>query len=226
MAAPENIVAELAPTGTIRAAVNTSNTALVRIDERTGTPAGPSVDLANAVAAEIGCPISVLKYRSAAAILASADLSEWDIALIAADPSRMDRFAFSPPYAFVTATYLVPARSDVRYAADVDVSGRRIATARDAAYTKEIERQLKNATIVYAESPSAAVDMLKAGDCDAAAGLRQSLEPAALHDPAFRTLADAFSEIPQTVAVLNTRKTAAVFLANFVEDYLKKRSLP
>ena len=221
MAAQDNVIVELAPTGIMRAAVNASNAALVHIDERTGAPAGPSVDLASALAAEIGCPLSVLTYQSAAAILASADRKEWDIALIAADPSRTDRFAFSPPYAFVTATYLVRAQSDARSAADVDVSGCRIATARGAAYTKELERQVKKATIVYAETPAAALEKLKAGICDAAAGLRQSLETAALHDPAFRVLPDAFSQIPQTVALLKDKKTAAAFLGNFVETYGK-----
>lgn len=226
MAVAGSVLVELAPTGTIRAAVNGSNAALVRIDENTGAPAGPSVDLANALAGEVGCPLSVVKYQSAAAILASADRNEWDIALIAADPSRTDRFAFSPPYAFVMATYLVPAMSDVRYAMDVDVSGRRIATAQGAAYTKEIERQVKHATIVYTETPLAAVERLKAGECNAAAGLRQLLEPEALRDPAFRTLPDAFSEIPQTVAVLKKKEAAAGFVRNFVEDYLRKNSLP
>ena len=225
MVASESVLAELAPTGTLRAAVNGSNAALVRIDERTGVPSGPSVDMANALAEELGCALSVIKYRSAAAILESANLNEWDIALIAADPSRTDRFAFSPPYAFVTATYLVPAISDARFVADVDVSGRRIATARGAAYTKEIERQAKHATIVYAETPLAAIEKLKAGECDAAAGLRQSLEPAAHNDPAFRTLPDAFSEIPQTVAVLKEKAVSAAFIRSFVENVLRKSAI-
>lgn len=225
MAIPDSVLAELAPIGTLRAAVNGSNAALVRIDERTGVPTGPSVDLASALADEVGCPLSIVKYPSAAAILASAERNEWDIALIAADPSRTDRFAFSPPYTFVTATYLVPEMSDAKCVADMDASGRRIAAARGAAYTKEIERQVKHATIVYVETPSAAVEMLRAGASDAAAGLRQSLEPTALGDPAFRTLPDAFSEIPQTVAVLKDNKAAAAFVAKFVESYLGKGSL-
>jgi polar amino acid transport system substrate-binding protein len=225
MAIPDSVLAELAPIGTLRAAVNGSNAALVRIDDRTGVPSGPSVDLASALADEVGCPLSIVKYASAAAILASAERNEWDIALIAADPSRTDRFAFSPPYTFVTATYLVPEMSDAKSVADMDVSGRRIGAARGAAYTKEIERQVKHATIVYVETPSAAVEMLRAGGSDAAAGLRQSLEPTALGDPAFRTLPDAFSEIPQTVAVLKDNKAAAAFVAKFVESYLGRGSL-
>lgn len=220
MAVPDKVVFELAPTGLIRAAVNVANAALARVDKRTGALVGPSVDLANALAAETGCVLSILKYQSAAAILAAADRNEWDVAFIAADPSRADRLAFSAPYAFVTATYLVPVKSDVFRVADMDLSGRRIATAQGAAYTKQLERQLKNATIVYADNLSAAIEMMKAGLCDAAAGLKESLGLAAENNPQFRKLDDAFSEIAQTLAVMKTMKAAAAFIRNFVERYV------
>jgi ABC-type polar amino acid transport system ATPase subunit len=73
-------ISELVPTGSLRAAVNVANAALVRVDERTGELMGPSIDLANALAAEIDCPLVVNPYPSAAAILAAAEGNDWDIA--------------------------------------------------------------------------------------------------------------------------------------------------
>ncbi|MGN7715140.1 transporter substrate-binding domain-containing protein [Agrobacterium radiobacter] len=96
-------IGEIAPTGSIRAAVNIANAALVRFEERTGELIGPSVDLAKSLAAEIGCQLLVKAYPSAAAIMAADERNDWDIAFIAAAPSRADRFDFSPPYAFVAA---------------------------------------------------------------------------------------------------------------------------
>ncbi|MCE6076966.1 transporter substrate-binding domain-containing protein [Agrobacterium vitis] len=217
MAAPGEVVIELAPTGVIRAAVNIANAALAKVDERTGMLVGPSIDLADALAEETGCAVSIVRYQSAAMILAAADRNEWDVAFIAEDPLRADRFIFSPPYAFVTATYLVPVNSDGFCVADMDVSGRRIATTQGAAYTKQLERQIKNAMIIYADSPSAAIEMLRAGHCDTAAGLKTSLELAARDDARFRTLDDAFSEIPQTIAVVKENEAAASYLRSFVE---------
>ena len=219
MADQTEIAHEIAPTGVIRAAVNMSNAALSRIDATTGNLTGPSIDLAQALAAETGFPLTILQYPSAAAILAAADRSEWDVAFIAADPSRADRFSFSPPYAFVTATFLVPAQSGYMRVADVDKRGSIIAAAQGAAYTKQLERLIKHATISHVGTAAEAIQQLKAGACDAAAGLKQSLEAAASEDGNLRKLNDAFSEIPQTIAVPRKMELAAAFLEEFVTRY-------
>lgn len=213
------ITNEIAPTGVIRAAVNVSNAALARVDVETGMLTGPSIHLSQALAAETGIALTIVEYPSAAAILAAADHSEWDVAFIAADPSRTDRFSFSPPYALVTATFLVQATSAISSIAHVDVPGRRIATAKGAAYTKQLERLIENAIIVEVGSAAEAIEMLKAGTCDAAAGLKESLEGAAARDAKLRKLDDAFSEIPQTIAVRREMKVAAAFLERFVTRY-------
>lgn len=213
-------ISEITPTGSIRAAVNIANAALVRLDERTGELVGPSVDLANALAGELGCSLTLKQYPSAAAILAAAGEGDWDIAFIAADQSRSDRFEFSPPYAFVRATYLVPANSEISFIADVDRPGLRISAARGAAYTKELERQLKHASIAYAETPSAAIEMLRVGASDAAAGLTDFLMLAAAQDANLSMLDDLFLKIPQAVAVRKGSKIAP-FVASFVSGYIQ-----
>ncbi|MEH0294656.1 transporter substrate-binding domain-containing protein [Agrobacterium sp. CCNWLW71] len=213
-------IGEIAPTGSIRAAVNIANAALVRFEERTGELIGPSVDLAKSLAAEIGCQLLVKAYPSAAAIMAADERNDWDIAFIAADPSRADRFDFSPPYAFVTATYLVLRDSHIYSVAEVDVPGCRISAAGEAAYTKQLERLLKDAAIVYTESPTAAIEMLKTGGCDAAAGLKDFLQDAAAQGERLRTLEGTFLEIPQTVAIRKGTK-AAPFVSDFVGTHVK-----
>lgn len=212
-------ISEIAPTGSIRAALNLANAALVRVDERTGALHGPSIDLANSLAAELGCRLSPRPFPSAAAILAAAERDDWDIAFIAADPSRTDRFDFSPPYAFVTATYLVPERSHIYSVAEADVAGCRISAAREAAYTKQLEKLLQHASIVYADSATAAVDMMKSGRCDAAAGLEDFLQTAASLGDRLRVVEDTFVQIPQTIAIRKGKK-AASFVAEFVGKYV------
>lgn len=56
----EEIRAELAPTGVLRAAINLSNFLLVRGQTSTGEPFGPSPDMARAVAERIGVPVRYL----------------------------------------------------------------------------------------------------------------------------------------------------------------------
>ncbi|WP_337269959.1 transporter substrate-binding domain-containing protein [Oryzifoliimicrobium ureilyticus] len=207
---------EIAATGTIRAAVNMSNAALIRWDENTGALVGPSVEIAKRIGQELDRELSFIRYESAANILSAADAGEWDIGFIASDASRTDRFSFSPPYASVDATYLVPQALAIQRADEVDTEGIRIASARSAAYTRQLERNLKKASVLHVDSPSAALDVLARQECDAAAGLGQFLHNAADRMKGFKVLDGAFSRIPQSVAVKKHAISASAFLADLI----------
>jgi len=214
------VLAELAPNGVIRAAVNVGNAVLARVDNLTGKCSGRSVDIARKLAAETGCSLSIVKYESAASIIAATDKDEWDIAFIAADPARTDRFVFSTPYTFVVATFLVPDNSPLSTVADVDKEGCRISAPAEAAYTKQLERQLEHAVIVPTQSPIAALEALKSGKSDAAAGLVEPLRRFADENAGFRVLPDAFSKIPQSIAVGHSKRHSSAYLESFVKQEL------
>ncbi|TCM75131.1 MULTISPECIES: transporter substrate-binding domain-containing protein [unclassified Rhizobium] len=213
----EQVRSEIAPAGTIRAAVNMSNTALIRWDENARALVGPSAEIADRIAHELNRGLSLMRYGSAADILCAADGGEWDIAFMASDPSRTDRFSFSPPYISVEATYLVPVASPYRTADELDCTGIRIASARSAAYTKQLERTLKRATVLHADSPTAALDFLADRECDAAAGLTEFLFNASERMEGFRMVDGVFSRIPQTIAVHKRATNASLFIADFVQ---------
>ena len=212
----EQVRSEIAPAGSIRAAVNMSNAALIRWDENADALIGPSAEIADRIARELDRGLSLIRYGSAADILSAADGGEWDIAFIASDPSRTDRFSFSPPYISVEATYLVPVTSSYRTADELDTTGIRIASARSAAYTKQLERTLKRATVLHVDSPTAALDFLSNRECDAAAGLTEFLFNASERMEGFRVVDGVFSQIPQTIAVHKRATNASLFFADFV----------
>ena len=212
----EQVRSEIAAAGSIRAAVNMSNAALIRWDENADALIGPSAEIADRIARELDRGLSLIRYGSAADILSAADGGEWDIAFIASDPSRTDRFSFSPPYISVEATYLVPVTSSYRTADELDTTGIRIASARSAAYTKQLERTLKRATVLHVDSPTAALDFLSNRECDAAAGLTEFLFNASERMEGFRVVDGVFSQIPQTIAVHKRATNASLFLADFV----------
>ena len=214
----KQILAEIAPTGAIRAAVNMSNSALVRWDDEAAAFVGPSTEIARKIAEQLDCGLFLIQYGSAADILADADGDDWDIAFIASDPSRADRFSFSPPYISVKATYLVPDSSSFRRVQDVDVEGVRIASARSAAYTKQLERMLERATVLHTDSPASAVDLLVGSQCNAAAGLTEYLIQTSVRISGFRLVEGTFSEIPQTIAVHKRAIHASAFFADFLHD--------
>ena len=98
MSPTDELLAELCPNGMIRAAVNVANAVLAHVDKVTGTFGGRSVDVATRLAAKVGRSLSIVAYESAASIVAATDRDEWDIAFIAEDPARADRFLVSTPY--------------------------------------------------------------------------------------------------------------------------------
>ncbi|WP_434730067.1 transporter substrate-binding domain-containing protein [Rhizobium binae] len=218
MSTRKQILAEIAPTGAIRAAINMSNAALVRWDDKAGALVGPSAQIAHKIAEQLDCGLSLIQYGSAADILANADGDEWDIAFIASDPSRVDRFSFSPPYISVEATYLVPDSSSFQSVQDVDVEGVQIASARSAAYTKQLERILQRASVSHTDSPATAINLLVESRCAAAAGLTEYLIQTSERISGFRLVEGTFSQIPQTIAVHKRFVHASAFFADFVRD--------
>jgi len=217
----DELLAEIAPTGVIRAAFNMSNAALVQLDPVTGSLTGSSAQIAIELAAELDCGLSLVQYGSAADILAAAEGNEWDVAFIASDPSRADRFSFSPPYTTVTASFLVSDNSPLGSAEHVDVEGVRIAAARTAAYTKQLERQVRNAIVLHTENPAAALDMLVSSRCDVAAGLTESLSRFCEQNPGFRVVEGTFSKVPQAIAVHRKRVHASTFLSDFIQHHYR-----
>ena len=65
----DDLNAALAPTGTLRAVINTGNAILTR-PTADGQPAGISVDLARALAARRGLPLDLVTVPNAAASVA------------------------------------------------------------------------------------------------------------------------------------------------------------
>src|ERR1700752_3451444 len=63
--APPNVVKELAPTGTLRAAINFGNTVLAQKDPAGGVPRGVSGERARELAKRLGTPIEYVTFDAA-----------------------------------------------------------------------------------------------------------------------------------------------------------------
>ena len=66
-------LAELAPSGTLRAAINFDNTILASKDPATGEPGGISVELAREVAQRLAVPVAFVPYYAAAKVVEGLD---------------------------------------------------------------------------------------------------------------------------------------------------------
>ena len=151
--APPAVVAQLAPTGKLRAAINYGNPVLAFKDPATGEPRGVSVDLARELARRLGVPLEMVFYTAAGKVTEGARTGEWDIAFVAIDPARAVDMDYSAGYVVIEGVYLVPQDSPIRANADVDRDGVRVAAARGSAYDLFLQRELTRCSAAPPSSP-------------------------------------------------------------------------
>jgi polar amino acid transport system substrate-binding protein len=216
--APTGVVADLAPSGTLRAAINFGNTILAVKDPATGEARGVSVDLARELGRRLNVPVELVLYESAGNVVAGQKAGAWDLAFLAVDPARASELYFTAPYVVIEGSYLVPERSAIRANAEVDRTGVRVVVGAGSAYDLFLARELKHATIVRAPTSPAVTDMLVAQNLDVAAGVKQQLEADARRVPGVRLLPGRFMVINQAVATPRGRAVAAGYLDAFVEE--------
>ena len=170
-----DVIAELAPTGVLRAGINMSNFLLVTGKSATGDPQGVSPDMAAEIARRLGVPLKLVPFKSPGELADVAGKDAWDIGLIGAEPQRAETIAFTPAYVEIEATYLVPAGSPIKSIAEVDRPGVRIAVTGRSAYGLWLDRNIKNAELVRSDTLDTALDQFVRDKLDALAGLRPRL---------------------------------------------------
>jgi len=216
--APAAAVADLAPAGTLRAAINFGNPILAVKDPATGEARGVSVDLARELGRRLNVPVKLVLYESAGNVVAGQKSGAWDIAFLAVDPARASELYFTAPYVVIEGAYLVPERSAIRANTEVDRAGVRVVVGAGSAYDLFLSRELKQATLVRAPTSPAVTDMLVAQNLDVAAGVKQQLEADAKRVPGVRLLPGRFMVINQAVATPRGRTSGAGYLDAFVEE--------
>jgi polar amino acid transport system substrate-binding protein len=215
---PPEVLAELAPTGVLRAGINLSNFLLVSGKGPTGEPEGVAPDMAREVALRLGVKVAYVTFPRPGELADAAGKNIWDIGLIAAEPARAEVIAFSPAYAEIEATYLVPAGSKIASIAEVDRPGVRIAIAARSAYDLWLSRHLRHADLVRAPSLDASYDLFVSDNLDALAGLRPRLLQDVEKLPRARILDGRFTAVQQAVGTAKANAAGARFLHDFVED--------
>ncbi len=211
-------VADLAPNGRLRAAINFGNPILATRDPVTGEARGVSVDLARELARRLDVPVDLVLFSAAGKVTDGLKSNAWDVAFVAIDPARAMEMEFTSPYVVIEGAYLVPAPSPIKANADVDNTGVRIVVGAGSAYDLYLSRELRNAQIVRAPTSPAVVDMMVAQNLDVAAGVKQQLEADSRRVPGVRLLEGRFMVINQAMATPKGRTTGAKYLAEFVED--------
>lgn len=212
------LLAQLAPTGVLRAGINMSNFLLVNGRTPDGGPAGVSPSLAAAIAERLGVPVRYVPYPRPGDLADDAGTGAWDIGLIGAEPQRAEKIAFTAAYAEIEATYLVPPGSPIASLAEVDRAGLRIASAARAAYDLWLERNIRHAELRRAGGLDASFALFRDEGLEALAGLRPKLLADQALMPGSRLLEGAFMTVQQAIGTARANAEAAAFLHGFVEE--------
>jgi len=216
-AVPAIVVTELAPSGTLRAAINFGNGVLAQRDKATGEPRGVTVALARELGRRLGVPVALVAFEQAGKVFDALASGAWDIAFLAIDPARAAGIDFTAHYVVIEGNYLVPAPSPLGGVGDVDRAGVRIAVARDSAYDLYLTRTLKHAALVRAPDGVDALEMFLGEKIDAAAGVKQPIVAFAASHPGLRVIEPRFMVIEQAMGTPKGRPDGARYLRGFVE---------
>jgi len=208
----------LAPSGTLKAAINYGNPVLTQ-----GTPAGNdlrgiTVDLARELGKRLGVPVDLVPYDAAGKVTDAVKTGAWDIAFLAVDPTRANDVTFTAPYVEIEGTDLVPGDSPLKAIEDVDREGVRIAVGAKSAYDLYLGRTLAHAQLLRAPSALESVALFTKDKLEAVAGVRQALVASSAHIPGSRVLDGRFMVIAQAMAVPKGHDAGAQYLREFIED--------
>lgn len=216
-AASSQTIAQLAPSGVLRAAINFGNPALAKKDGQTGALTGVSVDLATQLAASLAIPIELVEYSNARSVVDDARQHKWDIAFTGIDPLRAQEMDFSTPYLLIEGVYMVRDASPIWTNEHVDRKGHRIAVSRSSAYDLFLSREIQHAELVRGDDPTAISDMLSDETIDVVAGVKARSEMDARRIGSLRLLDGNFMEIRQAMATPAGRPQAVHHLRLFIE---------
>ncbi len=217
----DQVRAQLAPTGVLRAGINLSNFLLVTGRSESGEPTGVAPDMAREIATALGVPVKYVTFKSPGELGDQVGKDVWDIGLIGAEPQRAEKIQFTAAYVEIEATYMVPEGSPIKSIADVDTKGVRIAVSARSAYDLWLVNNIRNATLVQVSGLDAAYEKFMSDKLEVLAGLRPGLLKDVEKAPGLKILDGKFTAVQQAVGTAKANVEAAAFLADFVEKAKK-----
>jgi polar amino acid transport system substrate-binding protein len=188
-------------------------------DSATGELCGVLLEIIRALGARIGVEVVVVERPTPSQTVECLNGGACDIASLGFDPSRVAQVGgFSPPLLQVDFTYLVPTRSSIRRAVDVDRPGVRIAAVRDHASTLALHRILRHAEQMEPETADAAFKLLRTGYVDAWASVRPALLDYSGRLSGSRVLGDSYGTNFPALVVAKGQTARLAYLREFVEE--------
>jgi polar amino acid transport system substrate-binding protein len=214
--APDPRVADLVRAGKVRVALFSGQ---YTKDPVSGELKGVWADVARAFAARVGVELVLVDHPTPPQMVECLKVGACDVGFLGYDPARAaDVEGFSPPFIEFDYTYLVPARSSIRRAADADRLGVRIAVVHAHASTLTLTRLRKQAKLVSVDTPDRAFELLRTGRVDAWASARQVLVNYSAQLPRSHVLEDRYGVNRAAVVVAKGKTARLAYISEFIEE--------
>lgn len=208
------VATDLAPTGTLRAAINVGNPVLAQGDP--ADPSGVTVDLARRLGEQLGLPVELTGFTAARQSFEAMRDGAADLCFLAVDPARAVEVAFSPPYVLITGVFVVADDSAIGSAEEVDRPGVRVGVKEGSAYDLHLSRELRQAEVVRG---SDGVTVFAEQGLEVGAGIRQPVQAWADERGGMRVLEPEFMQIRQAVGIpVDREEETKAWVADFVEQ--------
>lgn len=217
---PQDVLAQLAPTGPLRAAVAVGDAASAVWNTRdavTGELKGVAADLARAMARTLGLPLELVPHKSSAAIIEAADGGTWDVGFTPVDAERKKRVDFSTDYFLGDSTYMVRAGLAAATLNEIDSAAVRIVGVEGTATLRAARASLRNTSAQGLGQLDEALAMFGRGEIDALALGRESILSLLPRFPGARVLKEHFLATGTAVAVPKGRPEALALVTRVVE---------
>jgi polar amino acid transport system substrate-binding protein len=176
------------------------------------------VETARAYAAHIGVPLVIVEHQTPTEAVACLKAGACDQLFMARDERAAALAEFSNPVFQFDFTMMVPAGSQIATIADFDKPGVRIAAVRNHASTLALIPQVKQAELVYADTPKQIFDLLRQGKADVMAAPRLALLEFSEQLPGARVLAGRYGGINLRMALPKDKPEWRAYANEFVEE--------
>jgi polar amino acid transport system substrate-binding protein len=187
-------------------------------NQATGELQGIGIEIARALAARLGVELLLVEKSGPAETVECLKSGACDVAYLGISTSRTVDVDFSPPYLQGDFTYLVPPGSPFRQIADADKPGVRIGVVRNHSMDFALRGKLRHAAFVYADTPDASFELLRAGHVTALAGIRPGLLTYSAALPGSQVLQDCYGTNVLAMAVPKGRAGWLGYVSQFIAE--------
>lgn len=208
----DQLLTDLAPDGTLVAAVNLGNPVLAQGGP--DDPRGVTVELARELARRLDVDIRFVCFDAARKSFAELTGAAAAIAFLADEPARAAEVTFTPPYVIIDGVYAGHGSSPYRSPDEIDATGVRIGVKEGSAYDLFLTRTVRHATIVRGTDGTT---VFAEQGLEVAAGIREPVTAYVAAHPDLRVVDEPFMQIRQAVA---TKRTAGPATTTWLNDLL------